>query len=70
MHQQQFAGIGQIGLFADVLEQRQTNALFQLLDLHGDSRLGQEQRLRRPGKTAKTRNGLEDLQLTQTDMAQ
>lgn len=48
------AGVGEIDLLADLLEQRQAHCIGQLLDLHRNSRLGEEEFLRRARETAQT----------------
>ncbi|MNG30499.1 hypothetical protein D3C84_1161250 [compost metagenome] len=57
------AGFGEVELLAQLLEQCQANIVLQLLELHGDCRLGQVQFLCRPGAAEVARNRLEDVEL-------
>ncbi len=59
----------QVKKLADVFEQRQSRGVGQLLDLHGDRRLGQKEFLRGPGEAAETHDCLKHLQLAQRGVA-
>ncbi len=52
MRQQDLAGRGREGAFADALDQRQTEILFELADVQADRRLAQAQRLAGARETA------------------
>lgn len=63
------AGLGQVQLARDVVEQRQADQLLELLDLHPHRRLRQVKLLRGAGEVPVLRRGEEDLQLAQRDVA-
>jgi hypothetical protein len=56
--------LGQIDLFAQSFEKREANGLFELLDLHRNSGLGEEKFLGRTGEAESFCDPLEYLELS------
>jgi hypothetical protein len=61
-------GLRQEQTLADLLEQRQTDLILELFDLHGYRRLCEVQLVRGARDRAEARHGLEDAQLAQGDV--
>jgi hypothetical protein len=59
---------GELDAFAQVLQKRHAGALFELLDLHGDRRLGQVQLGGRAREAEVARHRLEDHQLAKGEI--
>jgi hypothetical protein len=68
VRQEELTGLGRVRPLADALEQRQTDLLFQLADLHAHSRLREPELARRPGEAPVARDGGERLQVRELDV--